>query len=451
MPRLQPPPRHEKDETPEQYYERANRELGPQRQHQPNNHSASAPPLLSPTGVAAAWPTLDESAYHGLLGEVVRTMEPQTESDPVAILLQVLTYVGNMIGGAPHYVVESDRHPGNLFCVLAGQSAKGRKGTSGGRARAVVKAADELWVEQRMKSGLSTGEGLINEVRDGDGKEDIGAPDKRLMITEAEFGNALAVMERAGNTLSPVVRKAWDGGSLSTLTKHSPLRATNPHISIVGHITVDELRARLNRTDIASGFANRFLYALVRRSKLLPHGGHLLEIEIERLGDRVKATVEHAKRVGRVRMTDAAAHKWELLYEDLSAEQPGLLGAITARAEAQTIRLAMLYALLDLRDHIDVDHLAAALAIWQYCEASAAYIFGDAVGDPVADDILRALQHAGAGGMTRTEISDLLGRNRPADRIGAALTLLANRRRARMESRTSGGRPSEVWFAVRAA
>jgi len=378
-------------------------------------------------------------------------MEPQTEADPVAILLQVLIYVGNMIGDAPHYLVESDRHAGNLFSVLVGQSAKGRKGTSGGRARAVVKAADELWVEHRMKSGLSTGEGLINEVRDGDNKEDLGAPDKRLMISEPEFGNALAVMERPGNTLSAVIRKAWDGGTLSTLTKHSPMRATNPHISIVGHITIDELRARITRTEMANGFANRFLYALVRRSKLLPHGGHLLEPEIERLGERVKAAVDHAKSIGRVRMTEAAAHKWAMLYKDLSAEQPGLLGAIIARAEAQTIRLAMLYALLDRRDRIDVEHLAAGLAVWEYSEASAAYIFGDAVGDPVADDILRALQQSGAAGMTRTDISNLLGRNRSADRIGTALTLLTNKRRARMDSRTSGGRPSEVWYAVRAA
>jgi hypothetical protein len=450
VPRLQPPRRHEEDETLERYYERANRELESQRQQQSTGH-APVPPLSSTTGATAAWPKLDHAAYHGVVGEVVRTIEPHTEADPIAILLQLLIYVGNMIDGTPHYVVESDRHAGNMFCVLVGQSAKGRKGTSGGRARAVVKAADELWVEQRMKGGLSTGEGLINEVRDGDGKEDLGALDKRLMVTEAEFGNALAVMERPGNTLSPVVRKAWDGGTLSTLTKHSPLRATNPHISIVGHITIDELRARITRTDMANGFANRFLYALVRRSKLLPHGGHLLELEIERLGERVKAAVEHAKRIGRVQMTDAAARKWELLYESLSAEQPGLLGAITARAEAQTVRLAMLYALLDLRDRIDVDHLTAAVAIWEFCEASAVYIFGDALGDPVADDILRALQQAGTAGMSRTDISNLLGRNRSADRIGAALTLLANRRRARVESRTSGGRPTEVWFAVRAA
>jgi hypothetical protein len=72
-------------------------------------------------------------------------------------------------------------------------------------------------------------------------------------------------------------RKAWDGGILSTMTRSSSLRATGAHISIVGHITVEELRARLTRTDTANGFANRFLFALVKRSKVLPFGGSALE------------------------------------------------------------------------------------------------------------------------------------------------------------------------------
>ena len=92
-----------------------------------------------------------------------------------------------------------------------------------------------------MKGGLSSGEGLINEVRDAvekwNAKErrteevDPGITDKRLMVMEAEFSNALAVMDRPGNTLSPTIRRAWDGGMLSTLTKNSPLKATGAHIS----------------------------------------------------------------------------------------------------------------------------------------------------------------------------------------------------------------------------
>jgi hypothetical protein len=81
-------------------------------------------------------------------------------------------------------------------------------------------------------------------------------------------------MERHGNTLSPTIRNAWDGKRLQTLTRNSPLKATGAHVSIIGHITRDELRARLSRTNMANGFANRFIFARVKRSKLLPFGGH---------------------------------------------------------------------------------------------------------------------------------------------------------------------------------
>jgi hypothetical protein len=388
---------------------------------------------------------------------VVRTTAPHTEADPVAILLQVLTYFGNVIGRAPYYQVESDRHYANLFCVLVGRSAKGRKGTSGGRARAVMQVADQQWLA-RIKSGLSSGEGLIFEVRDEDVRwntktqeyeiVDPGALDKRLMVSEPEYSNALAMMERPGNSLSPVFRQAWDGGTLSTLTRNNPLCATNPHISIVGHITEDELRARITRTELANGFANRFLFVGVRRSKLLPHGGNLDEGEMLRLAELIKEAVSSAKRVGRVEMTEAAQRLWEAIYPDLSADQLGLLGAITARAEAQTVRLALVYALLDYQDRIDVPHLKAGLAVWEYCEASAARIFGKMLGDAVADDILSALPQAGGAGMTRTEIRDLFGKHKSADRINAALALLAGKGLARSATSQTGGRAAEVWFAV---
>ena len=97
---------------------------------------------------------------------------------------------------------------------------------------------------------------------------------------------------------------------------------------------------------------------------------------------------------------------------------------------------------------LDAPHLTAALALWEYCEASAAFIFGGSLGDPIADEIERALQHAGSEGMTRTAIRDLFGRNRSGDRIGAALHLLRTKSRARMVSTTGKeGRPAEIWFA----
>jgi len=422
--------------------------------------SAGTKPNGKTDGIAqeTTWPTIDNAAYYGLAGDIVRTIAPHTEADPVALLIQVSVYFGNMIGRSAHYRVEADHHHANLFGVLVGQSAKGRKGTSGSRARSVMKAADERWLNERMKGGLSSGEGLISEVRDEIKKWDPkaqqyetidpGIADKRLMVVEAEFATALAVMERPGNTLSQTIRTAWDGLTLSTMTKNSPLKATGSHVSIIGHITEEELRASITRTQAANGFANRFLFALVKRAQFLPHGGELDEATMQRLGDRVKAAVDFAKNVRRVQMTEASRNEWEAIYKDLSGEQPGLLGAITARAEAQTIRLALIYSLLDCQDKIDAPHLRAAIALWEYCETSAARIFGKALGDPVADEIMRALRTAGSTGMTRTVIRDLFGRHRSGDRIGAALALLTTKGLARMESGITGGRPAETWFAI---
>jgi hypothetical protein len=412
----------------------------------------------------AEWPIIDDTAYYGVAGDIVRTIEPHTEADSVGLLIQFLAAFGNLVGNSPYYQVESNRHHANLFTVLVGASAKGRKGTAGARVLAITQAADETWAAERNVSGLSSGEGLINAVRDPvskwDAKEhcevvvDPGISDKRLMATESEFAGALAVMERHGNTLSPNIRNAWDGQRLQSLTKNSPLKATGAHISIIAHITEAEARSRLTRTDMANGFANRFLFCCVKRSKFLPHGGNLDDAEITRLGALVASAAAVARKIGRVRMTEPAAQAWEEAYPELSTERGGLVGAVIARGEAQVIRIALIYALLDcgvgddtVRAHIDVAHLEAAMAVWAYCEASAIRIFGDSLGDPLADDILLALRQCHEG-MTRTEIYNLLGRHRSSDQIAAALRMLLQAGRANFETVASNGRPIERWYAV---
>src|SRR5262249_13460512 len=128
--------------------------LGPLR----SIHDAAAIPSTKPV--------MANAAYHGIAGDVVGTISPHSEADEVALLLQFLTMAGNAIGRQAYYQVESDRHHSNLNCVLVGASSKARKGTSMGRSRAVLRVADEPWADNRIKGGLSSGEGLINEVRD---------------------------------------------------------------------------------------------------------------------------------------------------------------------------------------------------------------------------------------------------------------------------------------------
>jgi len=84
----------------------------------------------------------------------------------VALLTQFLAFFGNAIGHEPHFMVEADRHGLNLFIVLVGATSKGRKGTSLGHVKRLFERCDPEWADRATTSGLSSGEGLIWEVRD---------------------------------------------------------------------------------------------------------------------------------------------------------------------------------------------------------------------------------------------------------------------------------------------
>jgi hypothetical protein len=242
------------------------------------------------------------------------------------------------------------------------------------------------------------------------------------------------------------MRCAWDGKPLQALTKNSPARATGAHIAIVGHITADELVRLLNATEAANGFLNRFLLFGVRRSKLLPEGGRIDEVDWEPLLMRLRAAIDAARRAGRLAFDEPARRRWWQLYPSLTEPQPGLAGAVCARAEAHVVRLALLYALLEQADEIGLAHLEAALALWEYAAASARWVFGDTLGDPLADEIYRALLEE-PDGLTRSQVRDLFSRNRRSKDIGQALERLATAGRIHAERQQQQGRPAELWRA----
>jgi hypothetical protein len=398
------------------------------------------------------WPTLGEGAFIGPTGEVVRLIQPHTEADPVAILVQLLVAVGNMVGRRLWFTVEGTRHHMNLFAVLIGVSGKGRKGTSWGRTRQMI--PDQAWLEHCVSGGLSSGEGLTFRVRDpvdhhnrkGEVETDPGVTDKRLFLLEAEFTSVLQVMGREGNTLSPTLRSAWDDGNLGSLTKNALVKATAAHISIVGHTTAPELLRSLNATEQTNGFGNRFLWLLVKRGNVLPFGGgDLDELALGHLRKQIGDAVNAAQ--GRLELNAEARELWAEVYPSLSEGRPGLAGGLTARAEAQALRLASIYALLERQREIGRLHLEAALTVVRYVSESVNYVFGKTIGDPTADEILRALRNS-SGGITRTEIRDLFGRNRSGNEIARALGVLLEYGLAKSTQEQTKGRASERWTAV---
>jgi hypothetical protein len=409
----------------------------------------------------AGWPDPpSQDAFYGLPGRIVSAIDPHTESDCVAILIQFLIAFGNLIGRTAHFVVDGTTHHLNLFCVLVGSTAISRKGTSWNQVKRLNQDVDSAWLEKRLKSGLSSGEGLIASVadhpvkpqqREGNNPMDEileKPPEKRLLVIEAEFDSVLQVIKRNANTISAVLRQVWDGDVLSTLTKQ-PMEAHDAHVSLIGHITRDELRRDLDSICGANGFGNRFMWVCVQRSKSLPHGGSFHLQNTDDLVTEIRECRHLAECVGSelIGLDAKARELWESVYYELTEGKPGLLGAMLARGAPIVRRLACLYCLLDEQVEVGVDHLRAALAVWRYCEQSASFIFGGSLGDPMADKILVRLRTAQEG-MTRTDISQLFSKNKSALEIDHALEALAGNNKARMEKRDDGqGRPAEVWFA----
>ena len=194
-----------------------------------------------------------------MAGDIVRKIEPHTETHPAALLVQLLIGAGNIIGRGPYVLTERDEQHTNLFGIIVGESSRGRKGTSWGHVRHILAQVDPSWESSKIMGGLASGEGVIAELRDNEDGNDE-SRDKRLLLMEDEFAQVLRVLQRDGNTLSPIIRNAWDSGTLRNMSKGSPLRATGCHISMIGHITRAELSRLLTANDAANGFANRILW-----------------------------------------------------------------------------------------------------------------------------------------------------------------------------------------------
>jgi hypothetical protein len=403
-------------------------------------------PVATTLAAPAGWPAPpDPAAYHQLLGEIVTTIAPHTEADPVAILTQLLVAFGAAVGRGAFFEVEATRHCPNEFMLLVGDSSKARKGSSWDHVRRLIAAVDPS-VEPRILTGLSSGEGLIWAVRDPT-SQDPGHADQRLLVIEPEFASVLKASAREISTLSPTLRSAWDGRPLAILTRTAPARATAAHISLIGHITQQELRRHTTTIELANGYLNRILLIACRRQRLLPEGGDPDPLAATGLTRLLAKALTRAQAARHVRLDAEARELWHHAYHQLARPQSGVLGQITARSEAHVIRLALLYALADGHQQISPAHLHAALALHDYAARSAAWALTAATGQPLAEHIHAALK-ASPDGLTRSQISDTLKHNQPAGQLDHALRALQDTGRATATQIATGGRPAQLWAAT---
>lgn len=376
--------------------------------------------VVSPVENDVSFPALHEDAYCGLAGNIVKAIEPETEADPAGVLLTLLTAFGNAVGNVPCFHVGTGTHGGNLFTCLVGDTASG-KGQSWEIVRSLMRQADPEWLSTCIAQGLSSGEGLVERIKDD--TEDVFAivPTKRLLCLETEFARPITAMRRDGNTLSPILRSAWDGQTLEVMTRgKSKLRASNSHVSVIAHITPSELQKLVGGTvEATNGFANRFLWCKVRSTKSLPHGGN--SAVLTAFCTRVQNALTHARALRALNRSPDAARLWESVYDSLKTSTC----QATERGRPQVMRLAMIYALFDGAPIIEQRHLKAALAVWRYCEESAYQLFAETNAKTLAESLKEKVY--AKPGMLRSELRHAISHKTLTAEFDAALTYLANR------------------------
>jgi Protein of unknown function (DUF3987) len=416
---------------------------------------------------------MGEEAFYGVAGEIVGIISPFSEASREATLSQFLVAFANLLGRSAHRK-QAGIHHLNEDTVIVGETAIARKGSSWVPIYSLLNFVAQDWASSRIKDGFQSGESIIHSVRDElsgtipiakrkAGNADVaekaildhGVDDKRLLMHEEEFGRLLTVASRSGNTLSTTLRKAWDGkAKLYTEGKISPEKATNAHISMIGHITVNELLDCLKEVENKNGFTNRVLWIAARRTQ---------KISVPKWIDWSKQSeiTLHLKKVIDTFGADSIEREitwrkdteilWDAFYKSINATNKGIIGSIIARSDAHVLRLAMIYAVLDASSIILPEHLRAAIAFWRYCERSAMWIFGEKTGNKDADQIFWALQRETKGNMARSEIQlNVFNNHITKQRLDQAFSILVDSELATMElERCKGKRPTERWFPRR--
>jgi len=415
----------------------------------------------------------DSPAYQGKIGDLIKVIAPHTEACPEAILTGLLTGIGNILGNNIKINAGRLQKP-NLYSVIIGRSSQSRKGTAISIAEKLLAYIDPDWHENCVDSGLYSGEGLLLSMRDDrfDNEGNLlekGVDDKRRLYIEEEFSDVLTLFKGKTSILSGIIRKGFDSIPLRQNVKNYPLKVREPHLSIMGAITLGELKATLSARDLSSGMVNRIAWIHAYRSKPdkprakepIPNEMGVLSIfnvhnsdsenhiyiPLDKYLDPIKNAIESELKRPRVIEFNAEAQEyWDTVivpkYGKDLPETP--LTQATDRANAIIPRVALIYAVVAQSEKIRLVDLKSGEAFWKYAEQTAVTIWGQTLGNRTADDILNLI-YSTSYAVSLTEISNFFNRNKSREDITEALNLLIAFELVMESKKSTNGREATLY------
>ena len=389
-------------------------------------------------------PRLNEDTMPGILGDIVLADCKDNEVDPMSVLLDVLSHFGTHVSN-PYIEYRGFNQHCHMNFATVGNSSRACVGTSSNTASRIFgKILDK---PQYLEGHLSTGENLLNAVRDhipssanNRGNQVTLSPstsDKRLLFRENEIRFAFANAKRPGNSLLETVSGLFKNGNAELTVNSGKISATAAHVSIFARTSCTDFSALTNDANQSGEFASHFLWFLVDRFKPVPRPKGMTDEEVESFRKRIERIILAANSLERIEMSNTAWVLWDKIYPALTKTEHGVAGIVVSRSEIHTIRLALLYALVAERKRILAKDLGAAFALVQYAQESASIIFKGDLRKNKDQKILCALHVAPNHEMSRTEISEIFGRNVDSGHIDLTLKMMEKSKLIEIEKKDS--------------
>lgn len=408
----------------------------------------SQPP--TPPAPPTNFDELPDFVFDNPIGEYVLANAPHTEADRDSVYLQAMELFANYVGKAPRFRLNNTLIYANGFLAVVGTTALGRKGTAYNDALELfleTGGVHSLYTKERIRQGVSTGEGLVEFVKDGGTNFD-----GRMMVYAPEFNRMLSCMRREDNTLSAVLREAYDGGVLAVTTRANPIVAASAHVSVITHTTADEFSRMVLPVDFTNGMLNRYSFLWAADGAVRPSPGRVSELAVTKARTAIEAAKNWVDGAGPLGLdmswSYAAEEFWSRYYVDTRKPSGNnLQDTLTARAPANIIKHAMRHAILDRSETVELRHLEVAIALWNRFEQSTkrllAYRSG---GSADKQKLLQAILDG--NGLSMTQCFAIL-RDREVDDVrGYVEAMLAEGSIVRGTKKQSGS-TTEVYLGVK--
>ena len=416
---------------------------------------------------------VEKEYYIGLIGDAVDRLDDHTEATREALHQTLLTGLCPLLGILPR-IPQPLRATPNIFTVIVGKQFSGKKGTSwlDIEQNFLKPIAGQLnlsddWMNARV-TNVESGQGIINLIHHGD--------PNRLFVLQ-EFKSLFDAMTRDSSNVDSVLRQAFDRESLQVNRARDVQRVDDANISIIGHITPDELTEQVRSVWAVNGFFRRWLWCYSESSKEV--NSIMPENIAADLVDLFVLAIENARRHASVTLTPEAWDYWAEWRRSLATDDESFITKASAGHESRVARMALVLALLDLdaqadlpdmdrtvgetlqqgpREHhygereiVGVKHLKTAIRWNQYSIDTLEYVFGNRRWDHTTQKIYDWLEEYGELELSQI-YSQVFKGNKSKDEIRQSGEKLeragAIRRVLRRKAGATKGRKAEVWILM---